>query len=141
MRGLRGWALAAGVAILIAIVASIAQPRQDSPEHSSNSDAANGASAARLFAQAMGHPTDQIAGDFALRDQTRLLLVLTPTSPFSSDDADRVAGWVRNGGVLVFAAEESDPELDRVLGVSRYDGVVPGSPAEANPIMDGVTRV
>ena len=49
----------------IAALAYLAQPHQDSPEHSSNSDAANGASAALLFARAMGHPTDQVRGTFS----------------------------------------------------------------------------
>jgi len=50
MRGVRGWFLALVLATLIGGTAYVAQPRQDSPEHRSSSDAANGTSAARLFA-------------------------------------------------------------------------------------------
>jgi hypothetical protein len=141
MRGLRGWALAAGIAIAIAAVASLAQPREDSPEHNSSSDAANGTSAALLFSEAMGHPTDQVAGDFTLPARDGLLFVFTPTSPFSAGDADRAASWVRNGGVLVYASEDGDGELDRALSVSRYIGTVESSVEAANPILDGVNRL
>jgi len=51
VKGARGWAIAGLVSITIAAAAYLVQPHQDSPEHSSNSDAGNGTSAARLFAQ------------------------------------------------------------------------------------------
>ena len=95
MRSLRGWVLALVLALLIAAVAYLGQPKQDSPEHSSNSDAANGASAARLFAEAMGHPTSQIEGTFALPSSQGLIFVFTPTSAYSADDANQAASWVR----------------------------------------------
>ncbi|HTD79678.1 MAG TPA: DUF4350 domain-containing protein, partial [Chloroflexota bacterium] len=120
MRSLRGWVLALVLALLIAAVAYLGQPKQDSPEHSSNSDAANGASAARLFAEAMGHPTSQIEGTFALPAAHGLMFVFTPTSPYSADDANQAANWVRQGGVLVYASEQGDPQLDRALSVTRY---------------------
>src|SRR6266508_3797031 len=141
MRGLRGWALAAGIVIAIAAVASLAQPHEDSFEHNSNSDVANGTSAALLFSEAMGHPTDQVAGDFTLPARDGLLFIFTPTSPFSTNDADRTAGWVRNGGTLVYASEDGDAELDRALAVSRYMGGVESHVQTANPILDGVTQV
>lgn len=140
MRGLRGWALAAGIAIAIAAVAYLAQPREDSPEHNSNSDASNGTSAALLFSEAMGHPTDQVVGDFTLPARG-LLFVFTPTSPYSASDADRAASWVRNGGVLVYASEDGDAELDRALSVSRYRGSVDSGVETANPILEGVHQV
>jgi hypothetical protein len=141
MRNLRGWVLALALALLIAAVAYLGQPKQDSPEHSSNSDAANGASAARLFAEAMGHPTSQIEGTFALPSAHGLMFVFTPTSPFSADDANQAASWVRQGGVLVYASEQGDPQLDRAFSVTRYGGSI-GSRAEyANPALDGVTTV
>jgi len=141
MRGLRGWLLALALAVLIGAVAYLGQPKQDSPEHSSGSDAANGTSAARLFAQMMGHPTSQIEGSFTTPSARGLMFVFTPTSPFSSDDANQVASWVRLGGVLVYASEQGDAELDRALAVTRINGFVSGSTEVANPILDGVTTV
>jgi len=64
MRSARGWVIAGLISVAIAAAAFLVQPHQDSPEHSSTSDAANGTSAARLFAQAMGHPTPEPSGRF-----------------------------------------------------------------------------
>jgi len=127
--------------LLIGAVAYLGQPKQDSPEHSSSSDAANGTSAARLFAQAMGHPTNQIEGSFSPPSANSLMFVFTPTSPFTTDDANQTANWVRLGGVIVYASEQGDPELDRALSVNRINGFVSGSTQLANPILDGVTSV
>jgi len=141
MRNLRGWVLALVLALLIAAVAYLGQPRQDSPEHSSSSDAANGASAARLFAEAMGHPTSQIEGTFTRPSSRGLMFVFTPTSPYSADDANQTASWVRQGGVLVYASEQGDTELDRAFSVTRYGGEVRSRTQNANPVLDGVTVV
>ena len=141
MRGLRGWILALALALLIGAVAYLGQPKQDSPEHSSSSDAANGTSAARLFAQAMGHPTNQIEGSFSPPSANSLMFVFTPTSPFTTDDANQTANWVRLGGVIVYASEQGDPELDRALSVNRINGFVSGSTQLADPVLDGVTTV
>jgi hypothetical protein len=141
MRGARGWVLVAVVSIAIAGIAYLFQPHADSPEHSSTSDAANGTSALVFYAQALGHPTVEIAGSFVLPAQNGLMFVFTPTSPYTSDDADRLAAWVRSGGVLVYASEAGDPELDRAFGVSRIAAFAGSSPALANPVLAGVTQV
>src|SRR5712664_964743 len=141
MKNLRGWVIAFVLALLIGGVAYLGQPKQDSPEHSSNSDAANGTSAARLFASAIGHPTSEIEGSFTMPSARGLIFVFTPTSPFSSDDANQTASWVRLGGVLVYASEKGDPELDRALAVTRINGFVSGTTEIANPVLDGVTTV
>jgi hypothetical protein len=141
MKGARGWVTAAVVSIAIAAAAYLVQPHQDSPEHSSNSDAANGASAARIFAQSMGHPTDQIAGSFSLPAMDGVMFVLSPTSPFTSEEADRVRLWVRSGGTLIYASEQGDPELDRALGVRWLSGGVVLDHEVANQVVPGVTNV
>jgi len=119
----------------------LVQPPQGSPEHSSTSDAADGASAAVLFAQAMGHPTVEVAGSFTTPSANGLMFVFTPTSPFTADEADRTAAWVRSGGVLIYASEQGDPELDRVFNVNRLNGMVDSSTAIANPVLAGVNQV
>jgi len=141
MRGARGWIIAALISIAIAAAAYFVQPHQDSPEHSSNSDAANGTSAARLYAESMGHPTDQVGGTFAPPAPFGLLFVFTPTSPYTADEAERTRLWVRSGGVLVYASEQGDPELDRAFGVTRLGGFTRGALLQANPIVPGVTSV
>ena len=141
MKGARGWVVVTLIAIAIAAVAYYVQPHQDSPEHSSASDAANGASAARLFAQAMGHTTNQIVGTFAPPPNDGLMFVFTPTSPFTTDEANRTAGWVYSGGVLIYATEQGDAELDRALGVNRLNGIAPSATQIANPVLQGVSEV
>ncbi|HEY8814002.1 MAG TPA: DUF4350 domain-containing protein [Candidatus Dormibacteraeota bacterium] len=141
MRGGRGWAVAVVLSLAIAGLAYLAQPPQGSPEHSSTSDAADGASAAVLFAQAMGHPTLEVAGSFTVPASNDLLFVLTPTSPFTADEADRTAAWVRSGGVLIYASEQGDPELDRALDVNGLNTLVDSSTATADPILAGVNQV
>ena len=141
MKGARGWVVLAAVAIVIAVAAYLLQPRQDSPEHSSNSDAANGSSAALLYAQAMGHPSSQLVGSFVLPTEGSMMFVFTPTSPYTGDEADRTRSWIVSGGILVYASEKGDPELDRTLGVSRYGVAVDSGTYKANPVLGGVDRV
>lgn len=141
MRGARGWVLALAFSLAVAALAYLFQPQQDSPEHSSTSDAANGTSALLLFAQAMGHPTAKISGTFTPPAEPGLMFVFTPTSHYTSDEADQTAAWVRSGGVLIYASEQGDPELDRALGVGRPNGFASSNPAIANPVLAGVTQV
>src|ERR1700688_2542955 len=150
MKGARGWIIVGLISIAIAAAvtppaipaaASLVQPGQDSPEHSSNSDAANGTSAARLFAESMGHPTDQVSGTFAPPASFGLMFVFTPTSPYTSDEAERTRLWVRSGGVLIYASEQGDHQMDRALRVTRLGGVTQGALQRANPIVPGVTNV
>jgi hypothetical protein len=141
VKGARGWVIAALLSIAIAAGAYLIQPHQDSPEHSSNSDAANGASAARLFAQSMGHPTDQIAGSFSPPARDGLIFVFSPSSPFTPEEADRVRQWVRGGGTLIYASERGDAELDRALGVTRLAGGTAVDHEVANEVVPGVATV
>ena len=141
MKGASGWVIAVAVSLAIAGLAYLAQPPQGSPEHSSTSDAVDGASAAVLFAQAMGHPTLEVAGSFTTPSSDSLMFVFTPTSPFTAEEADRTAAWVRSGGVLIYASEQGDPELDRAFDVSRINGIVDSGTAIANPALAGVNQV
>jgi hypothetical protein len=129
------------ISIAIAALAYLVQPHQDSPEHSSNSDASNGTSAARLFSESMGHPTDQVGGTFAPPDSAGVMFVFTPTSPYTSDEAERTRLWVRSGGILIYAAEQGDPQLDRAFRVTRLGGFTGGDQQLGNPVVPGVTTV
>ena len=143
MRGNVRGLIAAGV-IVLAIVAAvvIGQQKPDSPEHSTNSDAANGASAVMLYASAMGHPARQVTGSFATPDANTMLFVFTPTSPYTYDEANATAGWVRDGGVLVYASEQGDQELDTALNVNRSARLVSSDSADATgPFLEGVGTV
>ena len=142
MRSGRLWvaAIAIGLAVIAAVI--IGQQKPDSPEHNTNSDAANGASAALLYARAMGHPASQIEGSFALPSQHGEMFVFTPTSPYTPEEAAAVAEWVRAGGVLIYASEQGDPELDNALDVQRLGTLVGATTvAGAGPYLDGVSKV
>jgi len=141
VRGARGWVAAAVGAIVIAAAIYLIQPHEDSPEHSSNSDAANGASAALLFAGSMGHPGSQMTGSFAPPDLFAVLFVFSPTSPYTGEEADALRSWVSSGGVLVYASELGDPELDRAFGVTRFETYESGGTYAAVPTVSGVTSV
>jgi len=142
MRGVRSWALGALLLIGLLVVVFTAQQSSDSPEHSSTSDAANGTSALRLFAAALGHPTDQVAGSFQPPTSDGMMFVFTPTSAYTFDEAATTVSWVRQGGVLVYASESGDPELDSALGVQRLQGFVTSTTVQASgPVADGVTQV
>ena len=141
MKGARAWIIAGLISAAIAAAVYFVQPHQDSPGHSSNSDAPNGTSAARLFAESMRHPTDQVSGTFAPPAPYALMFVFTPTSRYTSDEAERTLLWVRSGGVLIYASEHGDPQLDRALGVTRLGGFVQGALQQANPIVPGVASV
>ena len=141
-RGMRGWILAVLAAVAVAAVAYAVQPpSQDSPDHSSDSDAAAGTSAVLLFARAMGHPTGQLGTTFTAPAGGGLMFVFTPMTSFTSAEAQSTLSWVRSGGVLVYAAEQGDPELDRSLGVVRSNTFVFLDGEVANPTVDGVTSV
>lgn len=140
MKRARGWIIAAIASAALAVVAYALQPQQDSPEHSSSSDAANGASAALLYAEAMGHPTSPIAGSFDLSGYG-IVFVFTPTSSYTSDEAQQAVAWVRSGGVLIYASEQGDRDLDGALGVRRVGGYVSGVSETATPILSGVKTV
>lgn len=141
MKGARGWIVVGLGIVLIAGLAYLAQPHQDSPEHSSSSDAANGTSAARYFSAAMGHPTEQVEGTFPSTDALDIMFVFTPTSPYTVDDAQRTLDWVRSGGVLIYASEQGDPALDQALGVARLPEFVSGGAQTANPVLNGVGQL
>ncbi|HKB28866.1 MAG TPA: DUF4350 domain-containing protein, partial [Candidatus Limnocylindrales bacterium] len=141
MRG-RGWIVGGVLAIALIVVVLISQQSQQSSDHSSNSDAVDGASAMRLFAASMGHPTDQISGGFSVPGPGGLMFVFTPTSPYTADEANSVASWVRSGGVLVYASEGGDPELDRALGSQRIQALVTETSLDAGgPVADGVSKL
>ena len=143
MRGARGWIVLTAIAIAIGGSAYLLQPRQeDSPEHSTNSDAPNGASADVLFAQAMGDQVSQLSGAYRPPEAAATtMFVFTPTSQFRPDEADRTLDWVGSGGTLVYASEQGDPELDRAFGVRRLSSGEFSPVYYGMPVLAGVTTV
>jgi len=118
MRDVRGWLVLAGLAAVVAVLLALGSNPQGSPEHSTNSDAKNGASAVRYVAQSLGHGGEQIGGSFDL-GKAGLLFVFSPTSPFTGYEAQQLHDWVSGGGVLVYASETGDDQVDSAFGVRR----------------------
>ena len=141
MRSARLW-LAGGVLVVgLAVVVFATQGNGGSPEHSSSSDAADGTSALRLFAQAQGHPTDTVEGTFSPPSGGQMMFVFTPTTAYTHDEAVATAAWVREGGVIVYGSEQGDPELDGALGVQRLPQLVVATNVTASPAVAGVKLV
>jgi hypothetical protein len=113
----------------------------DSPEHRTDSDAANGASALPQLAVALGRRASTLQDSFDLSGGLGELFVFTPTRGFSPDDAQRLSSWVSGGGVLVYAAEAGDFALDYRLGVRRLSLPVGGEATGTGPMLAGVSHV
>jgi hypothetical protein len=113
----------------------------DSPEHRTDSDAANGASALVQLAAALNHPTTTLQDGFQPDLGMGVVFVLSPTQGFTRDDAARALDYVKGGGVLVYAAEQGDPQLDQTLEVTRQNTLVSGSATGTGPQLAGVSSV
>ena len=126
MKG-RGWiALAVMVLLVFVLVLLRGTGTQGrSPDHASTSDAGDGTSALRAYADALGHSSGSVEGDFALSPSSGLLFVFTPTTGFSSGEVQQLNSWMQSGGVLVYAAEDGDPQLDAQFGLRRSPTAVP----------------
>jgi hypothetical protein len=147
----RGWAVLGGLVLLVALLTLFRGPTGagDSPEHRSDSDATNGTSALRLYAESLGHPTGTVEGDFTLPAGPALLFVFTPSQShgFSAAEAQQLASWVNSGGVLIYADEQSEPQLDTQFGLHRKSAQATGNGAPSQdasapaPIFGGVKQV
>ena len=138
----RRWILLGGVVVLIAIVVLLrGTAGGDSPEHSSASDAGNGTSALRLYAESLGHSTGSVEGDYNLPSSPALMFVFRPTEGFSNAETQQLDTWLRAGNVVVYATEERDPQLDTQFGLHLSSGSVDAPAHGAAPILGGVTTL
>ena len=111
-----------------------------SPNHASTSDATDGTSALRLYADALGHSSGLIEGDFSLPSTPALLFIFTPGA-FTADEVQQVNSWVTSGGVVVYAAEDGDPQLDAQFGLGRSSRQVPAGAQAPAPVLGGIASV
>jgi hypothetical protein len=112
-----------------------------SPEHRTDSDAIDGASALPQLAEALGHPTVTLGDTFQPDLGMGVVFVLNPTTGFTRDEARRLADYVTGGGTVVYAADQGDPELDLALHVGRRQGLASGTATGTGPMLGGVNRV
>lgn len=137
----RAVAVAALLAAIVLAFALRGTSSGDSPEHRTDSDADNGASALVQLASALDHPTTTLQDGFRPDLGMGVVFVLTPTLGFTRDEAARAVDYVKGGGVLVYAAEQGDPQLDQSLQVSRQRTIASGDAAGAGPQLTGVSHV
>ena len=142
MKG-RGWIALGAMALLVLVLVLLRGSGNQgaSPDHASTSDAANGTSALRAYADALGHPSGSVEGDFTLPSSSGLLFVFTPTSGFNATEVQQLNSWMQSGGVLVYAAEDGDPQLDTQFGLLRLQTAVSAKAHAAAPILGGVASV
>ncbi|HEX9095755.1 MAG TPA: DUF4350 domain-containing protein [Candidatus Dormibacteraeota bacterium] len=142
MKG-RGW-IALGVMVVLVFVIVLLRgsgTQGRSPEHASTSDAPEGTSALRAYASALGHSSGSVEGDFTLSPSSGLLFVFTPTTGFSAGEVQQLMSWLQSGGVVVYAAEDGDPQLDTQFGLRRSSSPVPARAHAGAPILGGVNTV
>jgi hypothetical protein len=138
----RRWILFGAVIALIAIVVLLrGTATGDSPGHSSASDASNGTSALRLYAEALGYGTGSVEGDYNLPSSPALMFIFRPTTGFSSAEAQQVDTWLRAGNVVVYASEARDPDLDTQFSLNLLNGSVDGAAHAGAPIFGGVSTL
>jgi hypothetical protein len=139
----RAWfglgAMALLVFVLVLLRGTGTQGR--SPEHASTSDGTDGTSALRAYADALGHSSGSVEGDFTLSSSSGMLFVFTPTSGFSAAEVQQLNAWVQSGGVVVYAAEDGDPQVDLQFGLRRTASSVSAKAHAAAPILGGVGSV
>src|SRR3989454_9804147 len=131
MKG-RGWLVLGvlGVLVLVLVLLRGSNTQGQSRNHASTSDAADGTSALRAYADALGYPSGSVEGTFGLPTAAGLLFVFTPSNGFSADQVAQLNSWMQAGGVVVYAAEAGDPQLHSQIWFCRPGA---GVPARAHP--------
>jgi hypothetical protein len=142
MKG-RGWIALAVMALAVFLLVLLrgAGTQGQSPDHASTSDAADGTSALRAYADVLGHSSGSVEGTFSLSSSPGLLFIFTPTNGFSADDVQQLNSWMQSGNVVVYAAEGGDPQLDTQFGLRRSGTDVSAKAHAASPIFGGVAAV
>ena len=145
MSGRRPWVLLVGLMVVLAVLVALTTPRRGgaSPDHESTSDAVDGTSALRAYAEALGYRTSALEGEFQLTGSPGLLFVFSPLpqSGYSAAQAGQLRDWVSAGGVLVYASEAGDPQLDQALALRRRPQTVSAAAAAPAPVLGGLGQV
>lgn len=140
----RSWIGFGLLVLLIGILVALrGTASSDSDVHSSGSDGPNGTSVLLNFAKTLGHSTSTVEGQFSLPSSHALLFVFTPSADYgySLPEAQQLAQWIAAGNVVVYAAENGDPDLDSQFNLQRATSTVNASATAAAPLFGGVTRL
>src|SRR5256886_15497084 len=115
-----------GARVLVLVLLRGSSTKGQSPNHASTSDAVDGTSALRAYADALGYQSGSVEGTFSLPTAAGLLFVFTPSNGFSADQVAQLNSWMQAGGAVVYPPEEGDPHLDPQFGLRP-----PGTPLPA----------
>ena len=143
MRDRGTWLGLLALLIVVVVLVALEHPgsRAGAPDHRATSDAANGTSALRLYAEALGHRTYLVEATFIIPHDAGLLFVFTPVRAVTADEAQSISRWVEGGGVLVYASEGPDASLESALDLSRGQGPVAAEEDAAAPVLAGVHKL
>ncbi len=143
MRDRGTWLGLLALVIVVVVLVALEHPgsRASAPDHRATSDAANGTSALRLYAEALGHRTELVETTFTIPQDAGLVFVFTPVRAVTADEAQSINRWVEAGGVLVYASEASDASLEGALDLSRGQGPVAAEEDAATPVLAGVHQL
>lgn len=143
MRDRGTWLGVLGLLLVVVALVFLTHPgsRDSAPDHRSTSDAANGTSALRLYAEALGHRSDVLEANFNLPQDAGLLFLFTPDRPVTPDEAQALRGWVERGGVLVYASEGPDVGVETAMDLARTSGLAAADEDLAAPILTGVRHL
>lgn len=142
MRGRGDWITLAVLGLIAGVLVLVSSTRQgDNLNHNSNSDGFHGTSALRLLAGDTGHPTSQLDLAFNPEAGNGVLFIFSPTNPFSGGDAQRLAEFVRAGGIAVYADEQLDPRIAAQFKLRASAQPIPTIANATIPVFANVHRV
>ena len=94
----RRWLGVTALVVFVLVLLRGSSNQNRSPNHASISDAPDGTSALRAYADALGHQSGSVEGDFNLPSSPGLLFVFTPRTGFTKQEAQRLATGTPGGG-------------------------------------------
>ena len=142
MRGRGDWIALSVLALLSAALVLVSSAKQgDALNHNSNNDGFHGTSALRLLAADAGHPTSELDLAFNPPPGSGVLFVFSPTNPFTTSEAQRLADFVRAGGIAVYADEQLDPRIAAQFKLRVSNQPVPTTAFATTPVFANVHRV
>jgi len=144
MRERNTWLAILALLVVVVVLVFLSHPGSPSsaPDHRSTSDAGNGTSALRLYAQALGHRTDAMEANFTIPQDAGLIFVFRPTErPVRTDEANALLRWVEAGGILVYASEEPDAGLESAFNLARQQEPGSAEAEVATPVFAGVRHL
>ncbi len=135
LRQASSWLWLGGAFVVVSLISAFsAWPSAEPAPLSAHSGRPDGTLAAYLWLDRIGHQV-QIREELDFRSAQDTLLLLSPQSELTRENAVKVLNWVQGGGHVVLATEgSSNRELVRLLGVSTQRQF-PGPVRVSQPVL------